>query len=231
MQLIIVRKDPPFDRRYFYTTLLLDFLPESTRVSNSPQSLRDWNEKLSALDFPEYCPPTLVASQWTAIKAFAEEHESRLVIKPLDGNGGKGIEFVNHDDPKIEEVFKKATNNFSHQIVIQKYVPETKEGDVRVLFVKDKVLGAIIRKAPEGKELNNLDQGATAHPWELTPKQKQICDEMGPKMLARGVTFVGIDFLGDTLIEINVTSSTGLQEISKFYNKPFHHMVIEELLS
>lgn len=230
MKLIFVRTDPPFDRRYFYTTLMLEHLPPSTLVANSPQILRDWNEKLAALEFPEYTPDTLMAARWEPILEFANEKSSRLVIKPVDGNGGKGIDFTSTDDPELKNKMAKATSNFERQVVLQRYVPEAPKGDVRVLFLKDKILGAFIRIHAEGQELNNLDQGGTAHSWELTPRQKDICEVVGKKMYDRGVYFTGIDFLGDMLIEINVTSATGLQELTRFSGKPLHHLVISSLI-
>lgn len=229
MRLIFVRTDPPFDRRYFYTTLMLDYCGPNTKVVNRPQALRDWNEKLAALEFPAFTPPTLVANQLLDFKRFAKDHPGRLVLKPIDGNGGKGIEFLMTDASDFDQVVQRKTEQGRRRIVVQAYVPQASKGDIRVLFLKDQVLGAILRVHAEGKELNNLDQGGSAHPHQLTPRQKEICQAMGPVMHKKGIDFVGIDFLGDHLIEINVTSPTGLQELCRFEKQDFHHRIISEL--
>ncbi len=232
MQCVLVRTNPPFDRRYFYVTLLLDFLPPHVQVINSPQVLRDWNEKLAALYFAQFSPPTLVAKERSALEAFVQEHQ-HVVLKPLDGRGGIGIEFLSVDKDYSKQL-STGSHNFSHFVLLQKYVPESTSGDLRVLFLNGSfTFGAlaqrepkpvgVLRRAAEGKKLNNLDQGGTASLGFLTQRQEQICRALGEEFLKRGAFFVGVDFLGDYLIEINVTSPTGLQELARFVQSPLHH--------
>ena len=232
LRVILIRKDPPFDRRYFYTTLLLDLLPASTRVINQPSALRDWNEKLAALHFADCTPPSLVSRDLKAIQLFMREQQQsgaaeRFVLKPLDGRGGLGIKFVSG----VEELqtLVAATHNFSRYIVVQNYIDNS--GDVRVILLNGQVLGQFIRKAPKGKELNNLDQGGTAHPCDPTEQQTMVSRRVAEACQNRGVYFAGIDFLNDYLIEINVTSPTGLQELARFQNRPLHHTCMQSFLS
>ncbi len=221
-----LRTDPPFDRRYFYTTLLLDFLPESTRVVNAPQGVRDWNEKLAALSFPQHTPHTLVSNEIGTIQSFAEQ-VGRITVKPIDGHGGQGIVFYSpEDDPKT---LHAATGDGRYWVIAQAYLPAAREGDKRVLFLAGKPLGAILRVHAQGEELNNLDQGGSAHPVELTEKDQEICRALQPELVSRGIFFAGADIIGQYLIEVNVTSPTGLQELSRFQDKPLHHQIVSAL--
>ena len=230
MDLILVRKDPPFDRRYLYTTLILDYLRPKTLVWNKPQLLRDWNEKMVALKFAQYCPPTLIASQQKALEDFIKEQNSRMVIKPLDGRGGWGIKYLDSNSSEIKNTLQKETHNFTKKIVLQRYIPEARKGDLRVLILNGHTLGGFLRKSSPESELNNLDQGGTAHPQQLSSKQREICEKIAPVLKEQGAFFAGLDFLGDFLTEINITSPTGLQELARFQKKPLHHICIEEFI-
>ena len=221
-----LRTDPPFDRRYFYTTLMLDFLPESTRVVNRPQGVRDWNEKLAALAFPEYTPPTLVSNDVGAIVDFADRH-TRITVKPIDGHGGKGIVFYSPGEDQTP--LHGVTHDGSHWVIAQAYLPAAREGDKRILLLEGEPLGAILRVHAEGVELNNLDQGGSANPSSLTRRELEICRAFGPELRARGIFFAGIDVIGEMLIEVNVTSPTGLQELSRFTGESLNHRIIEAL--
>ena len=198
---LLVRKDPPFDRRYFYTTLILDFVnTKSTRVVNAPQALRDWNEKLSALYYHAYTPLTKVSSDLNEIEEFVYE-KKQAILKPIDGHGGRGIVLLK----------------------------EAAIGDKRILLVDGEPIGAVLRVAQQAGGLNNLDQGGVAHPAELTEHEKKVCKDLSIRLKAQGLFFVGIDMLGPYLTEINVTSPTGLQELVNFSGIPFHHKIIEKL--
>lgn len=221
MDEIWVRTDPPFDRSYFYNTLLLDYLPKNVKVVNKPSVLRDWNEKLSLGFFKEYGPLTMISSNMSSIRKFIEKME-RVTLKPIDGFGGKGISFTDKTDPQIEDKINEITKKGSHKVVIQEYIPEAKDGDKRVLIWNGEVLGAILRLHPEDSEINNLDAGGKAIKTVLTEKQKTISENLAKSMLDKGVYFSGIDFLGDTLTEINITSPTGLRELSQFEGRDFH---------
>ncbi len=221
-----LRTDPPFDRRYFYTTLLLDRLPSTTRVLNRPEGVRNWNEKLAALEFPKFTPQTIVSSSVKEIKRFAEE-QGKLTVKPIDGFGGKGIVFYEIGDD--DEALHQATHQGAHWVIAQEYLPEASQGDKRILMLEGDVLGGILRLHAEGHELNNLDQGGTANPVELNEHDLQICAALKPRLIEQGIFFVGIDIIGNKLIEVNVTSPTGLQELSRFHDTPYHHQIIAAL--
>jgi len=226
---IWVRKDPPFNRRYFYDTLLLDLLRGQTLVVNAPAALRDWNEKLSALFFPDVSPATLVTASKNDIKKFLEKF-SKIVLKPIDGYGGRGIEFLNAEDQNHDVVIDRVTHNGSHKIVVQAFVPEAKDGDKRILIVEGEPIGAILRLAPPGgNSLNNLDQGGKALATELTKKDLALCARLKPELIKNGLFFVGIDLLGDQLTEVNVTSPTGLQELIRFSGVDHHINTIRTL--
>ncbi len=221
-----LRTDPPFDRRYFYTTLLLDFLPVTTRVVNCPQGVRDWNEKLAALVFPQYTPRTIISNQVKEIREFSKS-VGRIVIKPVDGYGGKGIIFYSPNEDLARLV--SATHEGRHWVMVQEYLPAARDGDKRILLLNGNPLGAILRVHAEGEELNNLDQGGSAHPVTLTPRDQEICQALRPELMARKLFFTGIDVIGGLLIEVNVTSPTGLQEMSRFAGLRLHHRVISAL--
>lgn len=227
MQVVMVRTDPPLDRRYFYATLLLDFLPPSTRVVNAPHGLRDWNEKLAALHHPEFCPPTLIARDAGDIRAFAEAH-GRAVVKPVDGHGGEGIVFVSADGGG-DDLINAATAGGSRWVVAQKYLPEARAGDKRILLLNGEPLGAVLRVHAEGSELNNLDAGGVAHPATLDNRDKEICAALTNDLRKHGITFCGIDIIGGQLVEINITSPTCLQELCKFSGVDHHHRVVAAL--
>ena len=221
-----VRTDPPFDRRYFYTTLLLDYLPASTRVINRPAGIRNWNEKLAALYYPEYTPLTLVTSDPDAIRDFAEE-QGRVTVKPVDGYGGKGIVFYRHGDPV--HALGEATHQGRQWVIVQEYLPAAVEGDKRILLLNGDPMGAILRVHAEGAELNNMDAGGSAHPSGLDARDMEICSALKQGLVEQGVFFAGIDIIGGMLIEVNVTSPTGLQEMSRFDGVDYHLQMISAL--
>jgi glutathione synthase len=224
---IWLRTDPPFDRRYFYTTLFLDFLPVSVKVVNRPDGVRDWNEKLGAVHFPELTPKTCVANTVTEIKRFAAKFE-RITIKPIDGYGGKGIFFYT-PGKEPDSLLNKATHDGAHWVIAQEYLPAAKQGDKRILLVNGEPIGAILRVHAEGEELNNMDMGGQAVEADLDEDDLAICEALKPHLIEKGAFFVGIDVIGGKLIEINVTSPTGLQELSRFSGVAHHHNMIKAL--
>ncbi len=226
VDVVWIRTDPPFDRRYFYTTLLLDYLPAHTRVLNRPSAIRNWNEKLAALFYPELTPPTMVSNDVDDIRAMAQRHE-RIIIKPIDGYGGKGIVFYQAGDR--EQVIVQATHRGSHWVIVQAYLSAASAGDKRILLLNGEPLGAILRVHAEGVELNNLDAGASANPSELDARDLEICQAMKAGFIEQGVFFAGIDVIGGMLIEVNVTSPTGLQELSRFNQRDYHHQIVATL--
>ncbi len=227
LDVVWLRTDPPFDRRYFYTTLLLDFLPSRVKVVNRPDGVRDWNEKLAAIHFPDLTPRTCVSNNIETIKSFAEQH-ARITLKPVDGFGGKGIFFYSPGE-EPETVLDQATHQGQHWVIAQEYLPAAKMGDKRILLVEGQPIGAILRVHADNKELNNLDMGGTAEEVELDAEDIVICKALKSQLISRGMFFVGIDVIGGKLIEINVTSPTGLQELSRFSGIAHHQNMIERL--
>ena len=224
LQFVVIRKDPPFDEAYLAMTQLLDFAPKTCRVVNSPQALRDFNEKLFAIKFSEYIPQTMITSGFRDLVSFSKAHK-KIVLKPMDGFGGKGIHIIDSSEVhKFESLFS------GKEYVIQEFVEAAKDGDKRIILLNGEPLGAILRKADQPGQLNNLDQGGKAYRAELTKTDKEICGAMKSVFLDKDLFFVGIDVLGDRLTEINVTSPTGLQELSRFEGKNFANKVIEELI-
>lgn len=228
MDCVWERTDPPFNRRYFYTSLLLDFLPDSVTVVNRPQAIRDWNEKLAALKFSDYTPQTLVSAQPEEIEAFVQEH-GRITLKPIDGHGGKGVEFSNASDVDRLATYQRVTASGRRWTIAQAYLEAASDGDKRILLLQGEPIGAILRVHAEGQELNNLDAGGTAKPTKLTDRDLQICRAVGPALKENGIVFAGIDVIGDYMIEVNVTSPTGIQEASRFSGQDLHHIVMQSL--
>lgn len=229
MDVVMIRTDPPFDRAYSYVTLLADLVPARTRVVNRPQALRDWNEKLAALHFPSLTPATLITREAARIRDFMQQVGGRITVKPVDGHGGRGIVFLEKDDVNLDQLIDFSTHSGKHLVVAQAYVPEAKEGDKRILLLNGEPFGAILRVHEAGKELNNMDAGGTAHATQLTARDLEVCAALREPLQQRGVYFAGIDMLGPHLIEINVTSPTGLQEVCRFNNEAYHHRLIEGL--
>ena len=222
------RTDPPVNRRYLYTSMFLDFLPASVTVINRPSAIRDRNEKLSALKFPDITPETLVTSNPSEILEFVKKHD-RVTLKPIDGHGGKGVQFCDARTRDLGQLLAAVTGDGTRWTIAQEYLPLARDGDKRVLLLEGEPLGAVLRLHAEGQELNNLDQGGTAEPTELTESDLAICRQVGPALRGAGIVFAGIDIIGGRLMEVNVTSPTGLQEASRFSRQPLHHKIIERL--
>lgn len=229
MDLIMIRPDPPFDRRYLYLTLILDLLPPKVVVVNRPQGLRDWNEKLAALKFTDLGPRTLVSADPNAILEFISQVGGRITLKPVDGFGGRGIFFLGPDDPNRDQIVNLMTGKGRRFMIAQEYLEAARDGDKRILLLNGEPLGAILRLHPPEKEINNLDAGGTALQVEMTDRDREICRRLRPHLLANGLVFVGIDVIGDRLVEINVTSPTGLRELADFSEQALHLRVMQAL--
>ena len=225
MDVVWIRTDPPVDRSYIYATLLLDLLPERTRVVNRPSTIRDWNEKLAALRYPDWTPRTIVSRDYGRIRAFTEQF-SRVTIKPIDGHGGSGILFVTAADSDFDSTINEATLQGRHWVIVQEYLEAAHDGDKRILLLNGQPLGAILRLHADGVELNNLDQGGNAVASSLTDRDRAICQVLGEDLRTHGVVFAGIDVIGGMLIEVNITSPTGLQEMTRFDGRPYHDEII-----
>ena len=228
IDVIFIRTDPPFDRRYFYTTLLLDNLPASVQIINRPQTLRDWNEKLAALYYPQLTPATLISNSVEKIGDMLARHK-KLTVKPVDGHGGQGIIFIEQGDSNWRDKVRESTHQESHWVVAQEYLPAAAQGDKRILLIDGEPIGGILRVHADGVELNNLDAGGRAVACELDADDLEICAAVKEDLISKGVIFCGIDVIGGKLIEVNVTSPTGLQELSRFSGIEHHNRFIERL--
>jgi glutathione synthase len=213
---VFVRKDPPFDAAYLYATLLLEHARGKTLVVNDPRGLRDANEKLYALQFPKWTPRTLVTADRDAIHAFAAEVGGHAVIKPLDGAGGFGVAALRSDDQNARPIVDMLTLEGKRLAMVQEYLPAVAEGDKRVILLDGEPLGAILR-IPRGGDLRaNIHVGGRVAPCELTPRERELCADIAPRLRKDGLYFVGLDLIGERLTEVNVTSPTGIRELSKF---------------
>jgi glutathione synthase len=214
MDVVLLRQDPPFDMAYITTTHLLERLHPRTLVVNDPAHVRNAPEKLFVTQFQELMPPTLITVDKDEILAFRKQHKD-IVVKPLFGNGGSGVFHVKPDDENLGTILEVFTQMFREPIIAQRYIPEIRKGDKRIILVDGKAVGAVSRMPQEGEARANFHAGGAAKKAELTPREKMICEAIGPALSERGLVFVGIDVIGDYLTEINVTSPTGIQQINR----------------
>jgi len=214
--LVMMRKDPPFDAEYYYTTLLLERAEaEGARVVNSPRALRDWNEKLAILRFPQFAPPTLVARDPHRIHAFIDRQED-VILKKLDGMGGTMIFRVRRDDPNRNVIVETMVGEAERTIMAQKFVPEIARGDKRVLVIDGTPFPYCLARIPKaGETRGNLATGGTGVAQPLSARDREIGEVIGAQLVAAGITFAGLDVIGDSLTEVNVTSPTCIAEIAQ----------------
>ena len=213
--LVMMRKDPPFDQEYYYATLLLDRAEaEGTRVANSPRSLRDWNEKLAILAFPDLTPPTLVASDMRRVNDFIDEHGD-VVVKKLDGMGGAMIFRVTAADVNRNVIVETITDWGGRTIMAQRFIPEIAQGDKRVLVIDGKPFPHCLARIPKaGETRGNLAAGGIGVAQPLSARDREIGEKVGAGLVKSGIVFAGLDVIGDWLTEINVTSPTCIVEIA-----------------
>jgi glutathione synthase len=212
---ILMRKDPPFDMKFFFATHLLSLVDErQCFVMNDPKGLREANEKLYALRFPEQIPQTLVASDMERLKAFMNELGGEMIIKPLDGCGGSGVYYLNQSDRNTNSILEAATDNGQKLIMGQRYLPEIRQGDKRVIMLNGEPLGAVLRVPLETETRGNIHVGGQCVKTEVTARDREICAALAPLLVADGLYLVGLDVIGGFLTEVNVTSPTGIQEIN-----------------
>jgi glutathione synthase len=212
---ILMRQDPPFDLAYISATHLLEHVQPTTLVVNDPASVRNAPEKLFVTHFGEFMPPTLVSRNPEELRAFRAEHRD-IVLKPLYGGGGAGIFRVKEDDENFAALVETFSLMFREPFMVQRYVPEVRSGDKRIILVDGVVAGAINRVPVVGEHRSNMHVGGRPEPANLTPREERICEKLGPELKNRGLIFVGIDVIGGYLTEINVTSPTGIREIKRF---------------
>jgi len=216
MDVILMRKDPPFDMEYIYATYFLEHAHQrGVLVVNHPQALRDANEKLYTTWFPQCCPPLLVSRQADQIKAFVQQHE-KTVIKPLGGMGGASIFQLQATDSNLNVILETLTHNGTRYAMIQRYIPEITQGDKRILLIDGQAVPYALARLPaEGEFRGNIAAGGTGVGQALSPRDRWICEQLGPTLKAKGLMFVGIDVIGDYLTEINVTSPTCIRELDR----------------
>jgi glutathione synthase len=214
MDVILMRQDPPFDMAYITATHVLEHLSGKVLVVNDPASVRNAPEKLFATHFDGLMPPTLVSSDRDQIVAFRKEHRD-IILKPLFGNGGAGVFRVKEDDENFNALLESFAAFYREPIVVQRYLPEVRKGDKRIILVEGEPVGAVLRVPPQGEARANLHVGGKAVKAKISRREREICAAIGPTLKEKGLVFVGIDVIGDYLTEINVTSPTGIQEINR----------------
>ena len=215
VDVVLMRQDPPFDMAYITATHILEHIHPKTLVVNDPASVRNAPEKLFVTHFPELMPETLISADIRQIRRFREKH-ANIILKPLFGNGGAGVFHVKPEDPNLNALLEMFTERSREPLVVQRYVPDVRKGDKRIILVEGVAMGAINRVPAAGEARSNMHVGGRPEPTTLTDREREICDAIGPELRKRGLIFVGIDVIGGYLTEINVTSPTGLQEIARF---------------
>jgi len=212
---LFMRKDPPFDLAFFFATHVLSLVdPARTLIINHPRGLREANEKLYALNFPDVIPDSLVTNDPARLKAFMATLGGEMIVKPLDGAGGSGVFHVRAGDRNANAILETATHDGRRPIMAQRYLPEIRQGDKRIIVLDGAPLGAVLRVPREDETRGNIHVGGVTVRAPLTPRDRAICAALAPRLRADGLWFVGLDVIGDWLTEVNVTSPTGIQEIN-----------------
>lgn len=219
MDVILMRKDPPFDMDFIYTTYLLELAQQAgVLVINDPRSLRDCNEKLYTAWFPQCTPETVVSARGDVINGFLEQ-QNDIILKPLDTMGGSSIFRLRTDDPNRNVIIETLTQHGQRQIMAQRYLPEISAGDKRILLIDGTPVPYALARIPApGETRANLATGGTGEGVPLSERDRWICDQVAPQLRERGLTFVGLDVIGDYLTEINVTSPTGIRQLDELYD-------------
>ncbi|MEC7302604.1 MAG: glutathione synthase [Pseudomonadota bacterium] len=215
LDVILMRQDPPFDMSYITATHLLEHVHPQTLVVNDPAEVRNAPEKLFVTHFSELMPPTLITCSRDDILAFRQDYKD-IIVKPLFGNGGAGVFHITPEDENLNSLLELFTEFYREPIIVQQYMPAVREGDKRIILVDGKPVGGVLRVPPPGEARANMHVGAEPQKTELTSREREICDSIGPILNEKGLIFVGIDVIGGYVTEINVTSPTGIQEINRF---------------
>jgi glutathione synthase len=226
LDILFLRKDPPVDVEFWHATQLVELAGERPFCINSPAGLRDANEKLFALRFPELTPRTLVSADTGQLRSFIGEL-GRVILKPVDGFAGRGVVTTHPEDPNLSSLLELLTGRGTQAIVAQAFLPESSQGDKRIILLDGEPLGAILRVAAQGELRCNMAAGGRAEKTSLTPRDREICRQLGPELSKRGLYLVGIDVIGEYLTEVNVTSPTGIAEIDSLDGSAIERAVIE----
>jgi glutathione synthase len=212
---VLMRQDPPFDMAYITATHVLERIHSKTLVVNDPASVRNAPEKIFVTQFEGLMPPTLITSDRGEIASFRAEHKD-IIVKPLYGNGGAGVFRIRQDDENLGALLEMFTQFYREPVIVQRYVPEVRKGDKRIILVDGEFAGAINRVPAVGEARSNMHVGGRAEATTLTRREEEICAAIGPELKRLGLIFTGIDVIGDYLTEINVTSPTGIHEVRRF---------------
>lgn len=215
VDVVLMRQDPPFDMAYITATHLLEHIHPRTLVVNDPAQVRNAPEKLLVTHFSRLMPPTLITADRRQIQEFRAEHQD-IIIKPLFGNGGAGVFHITPGDDNLNSLLEMFTQLYREPLMVQRYLPEVRQGDKRIILIDGVGVGAVNRVPAAGESRSNMHVGGRPEKSALTRREQEICEAIGPTLKERGLVFVGIDVIGDYLTEINVTSPTGLQEINRF---------------
>ncbi len=229
---VLMRKDPPVDKRFIHACYMLEHaVRDGAHVLNNPASLIALNEKLYAGFFPDLCPATTISSDLNVLKSFLETHE-KIIIKPLDAMGGHGVFMVDMNDVNFEVIWELHTLRGTYPVIAQEFIPEITQGDKRVIVINGKAFGyVLVRNPKEGSIRGNMAAGGTTVVRPINETEQKICDIVGPSLVKNGILFAGLDIIGDKLIEINITSPTGLQEISAACGVDLGDLLIKEILA
>lgn len=217
VDVVLMRQDPPFDLAYISATHMLEHVHPETLVVNDPASVRDAPEKLFVTHFADLMPPTLITRRREDIVEFRAEYGD-IIVKPLYGNGGAGVFRIRPDDENLNALIELFAGIWREPVMVQRYEPAVRRGDKRIILIDGEPAGALNRVPAAGEARSNLHVGGRAEPSTLTDREREICARLGPELKKRGLIFVGIDVIGEWLTEINVTSPTGIREISRFDN-------------
>jgi glutathione synthetase, prokaryotic len=215
MDVVLMRQDPPFDMAYITATHLLEHIHPRTLVVNDPVQVRNAPEKLLVTHFEGLLPPTLITADRRQILEFRDEYKD-IILKPLFGNGGAGVFHIAPGDENLNSLLEMFTHLYREPVIVQKYLPEVRQGDKRIILVDGHAAGAVNRVPASGEARSNMHVGGRPVKAGLTARDREICEAIGPTLRAKGLIFVGIDVIGTYLTEINVTSPTGIQEIDRF---------------
>ena len=215
VDVVLIRQDPPFDMAYITAAQILERLQPDVLVLNDPRAIRDAPEKLFVTEFLDLTPPTLITSDIEAVREFRKTHGD-MILKPLYGNGGAGVFRIKTDDGNFNALLEMFDETFREPIIAQKFLPAVTAGDKRIILLDGEAVGAINRVPAAGETRSNMHVGGRAEAVEMSARDQEICDRIGPILSERGLVFAGIDVIGDFLTEINVTSPTGVQEVRRF---------------
>jgi glutathione synthase len=225
---IFLRKDPPFDEKYLHHLYLLDLLSSQIYMMNHPRGILVANEKLLPLNFPKLIPDTLVSTDPTELKGFISQHKKGTILKPLNSSGGRGIYLIPHEKTKnLQVILESITENFTRHIIAQAYIPAIKQGDKRIMVLGEKIMGSFVRLPAKGDHRANLHSGGSAYRYHYSKQDEKIVQQLIPTLQNLGLDFVGLDIIGDKLIEINITSPMGLAELNQWGYKNTEAQLID----